>query len=399
MEELEIILECEANGEQEIELISEGTVIYPHLEDLTITPRAEQQTFNHPNSYGYDNVTVEPVNLQNKQLTLSENGIYNIKADEEYLGLNNVEVTIDAIEDLEAELNTYEEEVTDQKTKLEAIVETLKTKGVVEAKELNVTPTKEQQNFSGLYNQVNVEGVTSAIDENIVADNIKEGIEILGVKGAFVGGKYTPCYVSFKGYKGTDLNYEVTNLDTSNLTTMSTMFENTTSLTSLDLSDFNTKNVTNMNGMFYNNLTLKSLNLSSFNTSSVTDMSYMFYLCKALTNLDLSNFDLTSVNNVGYMFTSCTGMTDLIFGNNLGKAFKQKTNNYSSYKLDLSKSTKLTHDSLMDVINKLYDLNLSYDVANGGTLYTQQLILGSTNKAKLTADEIAIATNKGWVVS
>lgn len=61
MEELEIVLECETNEEQEIELISEGTIIYPQLEDLTITPSREQQIFNHPNSYGYDNVIVEAI--------------------------------------------------------------------------------------------------------------------------------------------------------------------------------------------------------------------------------------------------------------------------------------------------------------------------------------------------
>jgi hypothetical protein len=67
--------------------------------------------------------------------------------------------------------------------------------------------------------------------------------------------------------------------------------------------------------------------------------------------------------------------------------------------LNLSTCTALTHDSLINVINGLYDLNLTYDVANGGTLYTQTLNLGSTNKAKLTAEEIAIATAKGWTVS
>ena len=51
----------------------------------------------------------------------------------------------------------------------------------------------------------------------------------------------------------------------------------------------------------------------------------------------------------------------------------------------------------MNVINNLYDLNLTYNVANGGTLYTQSLNLGSTNKAKLTAEEIAIATAKRMV--
>lgn len=84
---------------------------------------------------------------------------------------------------------------------------------------------------------------------------------------------------------------------------------------------------------------------------------------------------------------------------NLGKAYTQQSSNYASYTLNLSNSTNLTHDSLMNVINGLYDLNLTYNVAGGGTLYTQKLKLGSTNLAKLTDDEIAIATAKGWTVS
>ena len=66
----------------------------------------------------------------------------------------------------------------------------------------------------------------------------------------------------------------------------------------------------------------------------------------------------------------------------------------------MSNHKSITKESLIDVINNgLYDLSLTYDVANGETLYTQQLVLGSTNLAKLTADEIAIATSKGWSVS
>ena len=53
----------------------------------------------------------------------------------------------------------------------------------------------------------------------------------------------------------------------------------------------------------------------------------------------------------------------------------------------------------MNVINNLYDLNITYDVANGGTLYTQSLVLGGTNLAKLTDEEKAIAINKGWSLS
>jgi hypothetical protein len=54
--------------------------------------------------------------------------------------------------------------------------------------------------------------------------------------------------------------------------------------------------------------------------------------------------------------------------------------------------TKLTHDSLMNVINNLYDIK-----SKGCN--TQQLVLGSTNLAKLTAEEINIAVEKGFSVS
>jgi hypothetical protein len=90
---------------------------------------------------------------------------------------------------------------------------------------------------------------------------------------------------------------------------------------------------------------------------------------------------------------------------NLGKAYTQKTTHYGQYALNLGASSKLSYQSLINIINNLYDLNITYGVydANGtpgtGTLYRQQLILGSTNLAKLTDEEKAIATNKGWDLS
>jgi hypothetical protein len=57
----------------------------------------------------------------------------------------------------------------------------------------------------------------------------------------------------------------------------------------------------------------------------------------------------------------------------------------------INNSTILSKESLLYIINNLYDLTV-----NG--LSGQTLIIGSTNIAKLTEDEIAIATNKGWTV-
>lgn len=102
--------------------------IYPPIENLEVTPTKEQQVFTHENSYGYDNVTVNAINLQDKEIIINENGTHTIKADEEYSGLNEVNVKVDAIEDLTQELNTYDTELTTQETTLDDITKTLENK-------------------------------------------------------------------------------------------------------------------------------------------------------------------------------------------------------------------------------------------------------------------------------
>ena len=261
----------------------------------------------------------------------------------------------------------------------------------------------------------------------------------------------TKASYMFHWFPGETLN--LSKFDTSNVTTFENMFENCRSLKQLDLSNFNTSKATSFGSMFAECWELEELDISNFNTANVTSFYSMFANCKKLTKLDLSHFNTTKANNMGFMFmfsgcenleeldissftsqitanlsgmfasckklvsldlsgldfgkviqtsnflNGCSALTNLSFATNFGKGFTAKTANNSSYQLSLSSSKNLTHDSLMDVINKLYDLNLTYDVANGGTLYTQKLILGSTNLAKLTEEEVAIATNKGWTVS
>ena len=243
-------------------------------------------------------------------------------------------------------------------------------------------------------------------------------------------------------------------LNTSKVTNMSSMFSNCSELEEIPL--FDTSNVTTMYSMFYNygkNTKFKTVPL--FNTSKVTTMAHMFNGCD-IESVPL--FDTSSVTTFQYTFTGCDKLTTIpqwdtssaksmygMFSNcssletvplldcskvteitnifersysmpqlvlanlggfkDLGKAYTQKSKNYSSYSLKLSFSGLITHDSLMNVINNLYDLNITYGVYDeegnpgDGVLYTQQLILGTTNLAKLTEEEIAIATNKGWTVS
>lgn len=101
------------------------------------------------------------------------------------------------------------------------------------------------------------------------------------------------------------------NLNTSEVTDMSYMFETANRLKNIDLSSFNTCKVTTMKGMFKDCLALTTIDLSSFNTENVTDMSQMFYYCKALTSLDLSHFNTQKVTDMTEMFYKCQALTVL----------------------------------------------------------------------------------------
>ena len=100
-------------------------------------------------------------------------------------------------------------------------------------------------------------------------------------------------------------------LDTSEATSMTSMFDNCNSLTSIDVSHFNTSNVTDMGNMFYDCSSLTSIDVSHFNTSNVTDMRNMFNDCSSLTSIDVSNFDVSKVASMEYMFYNCSSLTTL----------------------------------------------------------------------------------------
>ena len=103
-------------------------------------------------------------------------------------------------------------------------------------------------------------------------------------------------------------------LNTSEVTNMTSMFNNCSGLTSLDLSSFNTANVAYMESMFLRCSGLTSLDLSSFNTANVGDMSDMFEDCTALTSLDLSSFNTARASFIPYMFYRCSNLTTIYAG-------------------------------------------------------------------------------------
>ena len=98
---------------------------------------------------------------------------------------------------------------------------------------------------------------------------------------------------------------DVSHLDTSNFTSMDSMFRNCYLLTELDVSHFDTSKVTNMSTMFKECSSLTSLNVSGFDTSKVTNMSTMFKGC-SVKDIDLRAWNVENVTKMDCMFESAT---------------------------------------------------------------------------------------------
>ena len=92
------------------------------------------------------------------------------------------------------------------------------------------------------------------------------------------------------------------------------MFEGCSRLSSLDLSGLDTSNVTDMSSMFGECRSLKSLDLSGLDTSNVARMFGMFKGCSRLSSLDLSGLGTSSVEDMFGMFDDCSGLRTVTFG-------------------------------------------------------------------------------------
>lgn len=173
-------------------------------------------------------------------------------------------------------------------------------------------------------------------------------------------------------------------LDTFNVTDMSFMFEGCNSL--VEIPTLDTSNVTSMLAMFERCSSLKQIPL--LNTKNCTSMGQIFNECTSLDTVPM--LDASKLMMSQGIFRGCSSLVTLGGLKNLGMGYGTGWNaNDPSLTLNLSDSPLLTHDSLMNVINNLYDIK-----SKG--VKQQTLQLGDANKAKLTAEEIAIATNKGW---
>ena len=100
---------------------------------------------------------------------------------------------------------------------------------------------------------------------------------------------------------------------------------------------------------------------------------YMFYNCLSLKQI---NIPATLSTIMGTAFYNCSSLENVTI-----------KNGFNCNNLNLSSSTLYSAATIVSWLNALAD-------RTGQTAYT--LTIGSTNLAKLSAAEIAIATNKNW---
>lgn len=119
------------------------------------------------------------------------------------------------------------------------------------------------------------------------------------------------CYTMFDGTNITKLNVM---RNTHNVTTMNSMFQECSYLTSIDISDWNTSNVNNLNQMFFRCENLDTVVMKNWDVSNVQYTMNMFFDCTKLRVLDLSGWNLTynSLVNHTDMFYNCTNLEKII---------------------------------------------------------------------------------------
>ena len=205
--------------------------------------------------------------------------------------------------------------------------------------------------------------------------------------------------------------------DTENVTHMEFMFACQGLLTSIPL--LNTSNVTSMANMFAGTTTFAPPFFSGgtpplFDTSNVKDIQYMFDAPGAKVNpttksnhmTALPLYDFGKVTSCGYFLRGCRSLRSVPALNFRSLPITSNDFAYTSwaqysgieeihivdihYNFNISFFQSFTREALVEIISNLRDMT-------GSTAKT--LTVGSGNMATLTADDIAVATGKNWIIA
>lgn len=117
----------------------------------------------------------------------------------------------------------------------------------------------------------------------------------------------------------------------------------------------------------------------------------MFFYCRNIASLDVTNFDTSAVTYITEMFYNCSSLTSIIGTHTLADVQAGTVNAMRGLKVSISFewSPNLERASILALFYGLADLT-------GKT--SQTVTLHATAKARLTAEDIKIATDKNWNV-
>ena len=216
------------------------------------------------------------------------------------------------------------------------------------------------------------------IDANI--DNVGSGGNTSKVKVSTI--KINNNCIDENGYWPGEL------IDTSECTNLKDFFSKITKLKQLNVSNWNISNITSLRATFYACENLEYLDVSNWDVSKVTDMYGIFDNC-GVKSFDFSKWDISNVNNISYFGANKT--LTFIGGRTIDEVLVDNIKCLNGLRLSFYVYPKgLDRASLRALINGLADLTGSD---------TQTLTLGETLIAKLTEEDIAIATAKNWTIA
>ena len=222
----------------------------------------------------------------------------------------------------------------------------------------------------------------------------------------------------------TDMFYNCTSLkqinttewDTSNVIKMRNTFQKCTSLTSLDVSLFDVSNVTHMDYMFDNCTLLTSVgDLSKWSANNLINTSSMFSYCDRLTSINLSNLKPNALEYIGFMFADCRRLSRLDLSNlDLNTAistYNLFTNDYDLIYVNMQNSdytsvNKIIGALISCTLNEPGVLNIKgidditqVDVTTAESKYWNIVGVGPYLVAKYTADTAGVVPtfNSGYV--
>lgn len=180
---------------------------------------------------------------------------------------------------------------------------------------------------------------------------------------------------------------DVSHFDTSKVTSMSYMFKGCSSLTSLNVSGFDTSKVTSMNNVF-NASGVQKLDLRGWNVENVLTMQEMFQHCYSLATINLTEWNAIKCTNMGNMFNGCIAIQNIYGLSTLVKAACQEMPSFNmlpGIDLDLSgwDTSGLKRLNLVFYRSSLKNIDCSGDGWNNVNVSNVYRFLEGVNKFKL----------------